>query len=198
MTAPTVLPKPVTKAQAAQALYDAIDRAADAGRQTPCRLSHEFDAEDLDTAGAAMLVDRCLSECPVLRECGDLAVLLPAETKRGSVIAAAYHPPAKTTRWQPVYDELRDRIETDEYAPGDRLPTITELAREMDLHGNVVRAALDHLEHDGLVVHDSTDRRMVVAYGTIAGTRQHDLEQPAAADDQARVVAAVDVIGRVA
>jgi DNA-binding transcriptional regulator YhcF (GntR family) len=178
-------------------LYDAIDRASDRGRLTPCRLSGEFDAEDLDAAAAVELVDRCVTECPVLRECTDLAVLLPMESKRGSVIAATYHPPVKTTRWQPVYDELRDRIEASEYSLGDRLPSITELAREMDVHGNVIRAALDHLERDGMAVRGGTDRRMVVAYGTIIGPHQHDLEQPAD-DDMTRSTTAADPIGQVA
>ncbi len=197
MTAIKLSTRPVTKAQASRALYAAIDEAALDGRLTPCRLSHEFDAEDLDAAAAAQLVERCSTECPVLQQCADLALLLPADYKQGSVIAGIYYSPAKTARWQTVYDGLRDRIETGEYAPGNRLPSITELASAMELHGNVIRAALDHLERDGLVVHDGSDRRMVVAYGTIVGSRQHILDDPQA-EDAGRPATAAQHIGQVA
>jgi DNA-binding transcriptional regulator YhcF (GntR family) len=174
----TLTTRPFTKAQATRALYDAIDEAALAGRSTPCRLSHAFDAEDLDHATAAKLVHRCRTECPVLRQCTDRALLLTADAKLGSVLAGTYYPPFKPTRWQLVYDDLRDRIEAGEYAPGERLPSLTVLARASRVHGNVVRAALDHLERNGLLAPDGDNCYVVDAYGSILGGRQAAIEEP--------------------
>ncbi|GGE31158.1 GntR family transcriptional regulator [Agaricicola taiwanensis] len=46
---------------------------------------------------------------------------------------------------------LRDRIANGEFAPGDRLPSTTVLARDFGVSLGVIREALSRLKHDGLI-----------------------------------------------
>ena len=55
------------------------------------------------------------------------------------------------SRYERIAAELRDRILAGEYAPGERLPRQTELARSWNVNLLTVRQALDQLEQDGLL-----------------------------------------------
>ena len=54
--------------------------------------------------------------------------------------------------WQQLADLLRGRIESGEYAPGDRIPSVVSLAQEYDLAAGTVRKALSALQREGMVV----------------------------------------------
>lgn len=51
-----------------------------------------------------------------------------------------------------VADDLRARIESQEYPPGKKLPTLDDLAEQFDCSLAVVRKALDMLRQQGLVI----------------------------------------------
>ena len=56
---------------------------------------------------------------------------------------------------QPIYLQLRrylsEAIVTGVYAPGQRLPSVRELAMEAGVNPNTMQRALTELEHDGLI-----------------------------------------------
>ena len=54
--------------------------------------------------------------------------------------------------WMQVYDLLRTRIESGEFPPGGRLPSIPSLAREYRVAGITVRKALAKLREENLIV----------------------------------------------
>jgi GntR family transcriptional regulator len=54
--------------------------------------------------------------------------------------------------WFQIADRLRTAVGRGEFAPGDRLPSETEISQELSVSRTTARAALDRLEHDGLIV----------------------------------------------
>jgi DNA-binding GntR family transcriptional regulator len=51
-----------------------------------------------------------------------------------------------------LFAMLRDRIESDRYSPGKRMPSIAELCTEMGCSRQTAGKALRHLERAGLVI----------------------------------------------
>ena len=66
---------------------------------------------------------------------------------------------------QPIYTQLAarlaEKIVTGEYAPGERLPSVRDLALETGVNPNTVQRALADLERDGLVFSQRTSGRFV-------------------------------------
>lgn len=60
-----------------------------------------------------------------------------------------------------VYTELRQRLDTGVYPPGSRLPSMDELAREMDVSRGTIANALRRLQDEERVV-------ILRGYGTYA------------------------------
>jgi DNA-binding GntR family transcriptional regulator len=58
---------------------------------------------------------------------------------------------AKRPRYVEVTDELRRRVESGEYAVGERLPTETQLTEEFDVSRSTIRQALAAMEEAGLI-----------------------------------------------
>ena len=53
--------------------------------------------------------------------------------------------------WFQIAERLREAVERGEFGPGDALPSESALNRRFGISRTTARAALDHLEHDGLV-----------------------------------------------
>ena len=53
--------------------------------------------------------------------------------------------------WEQLAGILRDRIESGELQPGDRIPSVVSMAQEYDLAAGTVRKALAQLQREGLV-----------------------------------------------
>ncbi|WP_217250811.1 GntR family transcriptional regulator [Streptomyces sp. AC602_WCS936] len=51
--------------------------------------------------------------------------------------------------WPQVADELRRRLEADQYAPGARFPAVNELAAELDVAPSTVQKAVAALRAEG-------------------------------------------------
>ena len=66
---------------------------------------------------------------------------------------------------QPIYSQLTQRlteaIVSGIYAPGEKLPSVRELAMEAGVNPNTVQRALAELERDGLVFSQRTTGRFV-------------------------------------
>ena len=66
---------------------------------------------------------------------------------------------------QPIYSQLTQRlteaIVSGIYAPGEKLPSVRELAVEAGVNPNTVQRALAELERDGLVFSQRTTGRFV-------------------------------------
>jgi DNA-binding GntR family transcriptional regulator len=54
--------------------------------------------------------------------------------------------------WRQLADLLRKQIESGEFAPGARIPSIVSLAQEYELAPVTVRKAITQLQREGLVV----------------------------------------------
>ena len=54
--------------------------------------------------------------------------------------------------WQQVTEALADAIESGSLAPGDELPSITELSALQGIGTGVIRRALEALAADGLII----------------------------------------------
>jgi DNA-binding GntR family transcriptional regulator len=58
--------------------------------------------------------------------------------------------PAKP-KWERIADEIRSKIESGELAPGDKLPSTSQLRAEYGVSAGVVRQAILVLQTQGLV-----------------------------------------------
>lgn len=63
--------------------------------------------------------------------------------------------------WQQLTEQLTLRILKGEYPPGERLPTVRELAAQAGVNPNTMQRALAQLESDGLAVGSRTAGRTV-------------------------------------
>lgn len=66
---------------------------------------------------------------------------------------------------RPIYTQLLEQIQrmiiAGKYKPGDRLPTVRDLAAEAAVNPNTVQRALTELERIGLVYSQRTSGRMI-------------------------------------
>ena len=60
-------------------------------------------------------------------------------------------PVARTKLSDQVFTQLRDKILSSEYPPGERLPSERELCASLDVNRSSVREALKRLEHARLI-----------------------------------------------
>lgn len=66
---------------------------------------------------------------------------------------------------RPIYSQLIEQITlaifSGEYAPGDKLPAVREMAMEAAVNPNTMQKALSELERDGLVYTKRTSGRFI-------------------------------------
>ena len=71
----------------------------------------------------------------------------------------------KFTGDQPVYQQIRTLIRgavvTGELSPGQRIPSVREIAASAQVNPNTVQRALSELERDGLLISGGTSGRTV-------------------------------------
>jgi GntR family transcriptional regulator len=60
--------------------------------------------------------------------------------------------PGPVAPWRQIHAVLRAQIEDGRLAPGDRLPSITDLSQTYEVALTTVRKALDALKAEGMVV----------------------------------------------
>ena len=66
-------------------------------------------------------------------------------------MSAMVHRESIVPPWQQIADVLRGRIESGEYSPGSRVPSIIKLADEFGVAPVTARKALAALQREGLV-----------------------------------------------
>ena len=63
--------------------------------------------------------------------------------------------------WQQLADQMTESIVTGEYSPGERFPSVRELAMQAGVNPNTMQRALARLEEDGLLITSRTAGRNV-------------------------------------
>ena len=81
----------------------------------------------------------------------------------------------------PIYTQLIDQIKvgivTGAFPPGERLPSVRDLATEAGVNPNTMQRALAQLESEGLVYSQRTAGRFVTEDETRIGETKRDLAQ---------------------
>ena len=81
----------------------------------------------------------------------------------------------------PIYTQLIDQIKvgivTGAFPPGERLPSVRDLATEAGVNPNTMQRALAQLESEGLVYSQRTTGRFVTEDETRIGETKRDLAQ---------------------
>ena len=80
---------------------------------------------------------------------------------------------------RPIYLQLMERIQQDiisgVYGPGDKLPSVRELALEASVNPNTMLKALSELERSGLVHSQRTSGRYITSDEQMLKQLKHDL-----------------------
>ena len=63
--------------------------------------------------------------------------------------------------YQQIVEQLERAVARGEYSPGDKLPTVRELAANAGVNPNTMQRALAELEHKGLLISRRTSGRFV-------------------------------------
>ena len=63
--------------------------------------------------------------------------------------------------WQQLADQMTQSIVTGEFSPGERFPSVRELAMQAGVNPNTMQRALARLEEDGLLITSRTAGRNV-------------------------------------
>ncbi len=87
-----------------------------------------------------------------LKRCGDLSCTGRPVTEHRNVPALVINPRDRRPAWQQITEMLTEAIQSGSLAPGDKLPSITELSALQDIGTGVIRHALEALASDGLIL----------------------------------------------
>ena len=77
--------------------------------------------------------------------------------------------------WKQLTSQLKERIASGEYKPGDKFPSVRELAAEAGVNPNTMQRAMALLETEGLVITNRTAGRIVTADESIINRTRTDL-----------------------
>lgn len=87
---------------------------------------------------------------------------------------------------QPVYQQIaqtvRDAVLSGEFSPGDRVPSVRDLAAQARVNPNTVQRAFGELEQEGLLVCGGTLGRCVTRDPEILGRLRHKAVAAAVAE----------------
>ncbi len=87
-----------------------------------------------------------------LKRCGNLSCTGRPFTEHRNVPILVINPDNRRPAWQQVTETLTEAIRSGVLAPGDDLPSITELSVSQGIGTGVIRRALETLAADGLIV----------------------------------------------
>lgn len=75
---------------------------------------------------------------------------------------------------KPIYlqiiEEIKNRIISARYAPGEKLPSVRDFAAELSVNPNTMQRALSQLENEGLIYTERTSGRFVSKDVVIIGS----------------------------
>ena len=95
------------------------------------------------------ILDKLYAE---LKRCGDLSCTGKPFTEHRNVPVLIINPSDPRPAWQQVTATLTEAIRSGDLAPGDELPSITELSASQGIGTGVIRHAVDALAADGLIL----------------------------------------------
>ena len=102
------------------------------------------------------ILDKLYAE---LKRCGDLACNGRPFIEHRNVPVLVINPRDSRPAWQQVTETLTEAIRSGILAPGDELPSITELSALQGIGTGVIRHALETLTADGLIIVATRPRR---------------------------------------
>jgi integrase len=125
------------------------------------------------------ILDKLYAE---LKRCGDLACTGKPFIEHRNVPVLTINPRDRRPAWQQVAATLTEAVRSGILAPGDELPSITEVSALQGIGTGVMRHALEALAADGLII---------VRHGRPRGRRRRAQQRPApepeAAQSRARL-----------
>lgn len=77
--------------------------------------------------------------------------------------------------YQQIMAQIRGAILTGELPPGQKIPSVRELAAQAQVNPNTVQRALAELEREGLLLSGGTTGRTVTEEGTILETMREQI-----------------------
>lgn len=89
-----------------------------------------------------------------------------------------------------IMNKIREAIASGELKPGDRVPSVRELAQEFEVNPNTMQRALTELEREGLLISERTAGRFVTKDKSIIDEAKILMAQNAA-DEFCRNMAAL-------
>ena len=95
------------------------------------------------------ILDKLYAE---LKRCGDLSCTGRPFTEHRNVPALVIKARDRRPAWQQVTEMLAEAIRSGSLAPGDELPSITELSALQGIGTGIIRKALEALAADGLII----------------------------------------------
>ena len=101
-----------------------------------------------------------------LKRCGDLSCTGKPFTEHRNIPVLVLNPRDRRPAWQQVTEALTEAIQSGSLAPGDELPSITELSALQDIGTGIIRRAFEALTADGLILARRGQRPIVA--GTAA------------------------------
>lgn len=107
-----------------------------------------------------------------LRKCGDLSCTGSPFTEHRNVPVLTVDPAPATPAWQQVTSALRDAITSGALAPGDELPSISELNVLQRIGTGITRRALAQLADEGLIVVQHGRPAVVAGEATVPAGRR--------------------------
>jgi integrase len=87
-----------------------------------------------------------------LKRCGDLSCTGRPFTEHRNVPVLVINPRDRSPAWRQVTETITGAIQSGSLAPGDELPSITELSALQGIGTGVIRRALETLAADGLIL----------------------------------------------
>ena len=124
------------------------------------------------------ILDKLYAE---LKRCGDLACNGRPFIEHRNVPVLVINPRDSRPAWQQVTETLTEAIRSGILAPGDELPSITELSALQGIGTGVIRHALETLTADGLII--SRHGRAAVVAGEPRGDPRLSRRRPGPGHD---------------
>ena len=96
---------------------------------------------------------------------------------------------------RPIYLQIIERVQMDiitgRYQPGDKLPSVRDLAQEAAVNPNTMQKALSELERSGLIYSQRTSGRFITEDKELI----HQMKKELAAAEESAIVAHMKQLG---
>jgi GntR family transcriptional regulator len=94
-----------------------------------------------------------------------------------------------------IVDQIRTRCASGFLKPGDRIPSVRELARELAVNQNTILRAYERLTAEGVLILRHGEGTFVADFAGGGASRQLKREKSNLADDTRRLIAKARILG---